>query len=186
MGVADAPYVPKPNRFPAGAVWLIGLGVVFLLSTTGIFQTLFGWSLVGFVLIGLAVWVFVQRMMDTPALPGMDGTVGSLPRVVRALWPSVWLFAVGVLLLLNEFNLVPWHRSWPLFIILAGVMGLLQRAAHNASSRSWAASGYGSPATAAAAPGSASAYSVVPSPDTPADGLSRTRKDDSDTHEGGL
>ncbi len=131
VGVVEPPFIPRTNRFPAGAVWLIGLGILFLLSTTGIFETLFGWSLVGFVLIGLAVWIFVKRMMDTGPTLGNDGSAGYLLRVVRALGPSVWIFATGVLLLLNEFDIVRWHRSWPLFIILAGVMALLQRAAYN-------------------------------------------------------
>ena len=128
---AEVPYVAPANRFPAGAVWLIGLGTIFLLSTTGIFHMVFGWSLVGFVLIGLAIWIFLRKMTDTG--PGLedDGSPGYSLRLVRALGPSVWLFAVGFLLLLDAFHVVPWHHSWPLFIILAGVMGLLQRAASN-------------------------------------------------------
>jgi hypothetical protein len=139
----DVPFLPPapgmpgsiapPSRFPAGAVWLIGLGVIFLLSTTGIFHMVFGWSLVGFVLIGLAVWVFLRRMLDSGASVANDHTAGYPLRVVRALGPSVWLFLIGVLLLLDAFQIVPWHRSWPLFIILAGVMALLQRAAWNSA-----------------------------------------------------
>jgi hypothetical protein len=161
-----APYAPVPempvippqrNRFPAGAVWLIGLGTLFLLSTTGIFETMLGWSLAGFVLIGLAVWVFVMRMTRTGPLMGDDGTPGYMLRVVRALWPAVWIGLTGVLLLLNEFDLVPWKRSWPLYIILAGVMTLLQRAALNAAAR---AMQFGVPPAGSIPVGSA--YSVVP------------------------
>ena len=169
MGVGEAPFVPRPSRFPAGAVWLIGLGTIFLLSTTGVFQTLFGWSLVGFVLIGLAVWIFIRRMMDTGAGLGNDGTAGYTQRVVRALWASVWLAAVGVLLLLNEFDVLRWHRSWPLLIILAGVMALLQRAASNAA---YAGAGYGGTVpvaggASASAAASGSSYSIVPSETQP-------------------
>ena len=180
MGVGEVPLAPRPSRFPAGAVWLIGLGTIFLLSTTGVFQILFGWTLVGFVLIGLAVWIFIRRMMDTGSGLGNDGSAGYSQRVVRALWGSIWLGAVGVLLLLNEFDVLTWHRSWPLFIILAGVMALLQRAASNAA---YAGVGYGGApvAAAAAARSSASAsasasgssYSIVPSEAQP------LRRDDS-------
>ena len=185
-GVADVPFVAKPSRFPAGAVWLIGLGIVFLLSTTGVFQTLFGWSLVGFVLIGLAVWIFLRRMMDRGAGLVNDGSAGYGLRVVRALWASVWLFAVGVLLLLNEFDIVQWHRSWPLFIILAGVMGLLQRAASSSAASSYAPASYGAPVGAsptATAP-AVSAYSIVPTTHEP---LARTEDErDTRSHEGDL
>ena len=44
-----------------------------------------------------------------------------------------WRSRDGVLLLLDAFHLIPWHRSWPVFIIVAGVMALLQRAAYNSA-----------------------------------------------------
>ena len=186
VGVADVPFAPKPSRFPVGAVWLIGLGTIFLLSTTGVFQTLFGWSLVGFVLIGLAVWIFLRRMMDTGAPFGNDGSAAYSLRVVRALWPSVWVFAVGVLLLLNEFDIVQWHRSWPLFIILAGVMGLLQRAASSSAASAYAANPYGAPvapqpaATAAAAGNPYSIVSTMREPLAPTEDERDTRSHEGD------
>jgi hypothetical protein len=137
MSGAEVPYVAPPSRFPAGAVWLIGLGTLFLLSTTGIFQVFFGWSLVGFVLIGLAVWIFLRRLLDTGATLTTFGASGTLPRVVRALGPSIWVFTLGVLLLLDAFRIVAWHRSWPVLVILAGVMALLQRAAYQAAAASY-------------------------------------------------
>ncbi len=159
-GVEPA-YVPKPNRFPAGAIWLIGLGMIFLLSTTGVFHTLFGWTLVGFVLIGLAIWIFLRKMMETGVSLASDGTVGYPLRVVRALNASVWLLTAGVLLLLNEYDVVPWRRSWPLFIILAGVMALLQRTAYNsAATAAYETAQVPSP-QAPAATGS-NPYSIVP------------------------
>jgi hypothetical protein len=167
VGIAEPVFIPKANRFPAGAVWLIGLGTLFLLSTTGIFHTLFGWSLIGFVLIGLSVWIFLRRMMDTGATLGNDGTAAYSLRVVRALGPSVWVFAVGVLLLLNEYEIVPWHRSWPLFIILAGVMALLQRAASNAAANALYVPMQTASSEASSAASAGNPYSIVPPAVTP-------------------
>ncbi len=178
----DPAYVPKANRFPAGAVWLIGLGTIFLLSTTGIFHTVFGWTLVGFVLIGLAVWVFVKKMMDTGSSLANDGTAGYPIRIVRSLCFSVWIFTVGVLLLANEYDVVPWRKSWPLFIILAGVMALLQRAAYNSAAHAAYEAAQVAP-SAAQAPSAGNPYSIVPSGAT----LSRTDEpQNSDKHEGAL
>ena len=123
----------RQNRFPAGAVWLIGLGLFFLLATTGIFQWFRPHLLVGFGLIGVAVWVFVRRMTETGLALTSDGTPLYSMRLLRALRGSVWIAAVGLLFLLDSFGLLGWHRSWPWLIILAGLMLLLQRTVQNAA-----------------------------------------------------
>jgi hypothetical protein len=123
-------FVPTSSRFPAGAVWLIGLGTIFLLTTTGIFNGIPGEALTGCVLLGIAVWIFLRRMMDSGAGFSNDGTPGYAYRVLRALRISIWLGSLGLLFLLDAFHIVTWHHSWPLLIILAGVMAILQRAAY--------------------------------------------------------
>lgn len=40
-----------------------------------------------------------------------------------------FLLLTGVLALLNEANILRWHKSWPLYLILWGVLKLAQRAA---------------------------------------------------------
>ena len=40
-----------------------------------------------------------------------------------------FLVLTGVLALLNEANILRWHKSWPLYLILFGVLKLAQRAA---------------------------------------------------------
>ena len=115
------------SRFPAGAVVLIALGTIFLLSTTGIFHGFPAAVVVGFALVGLGVWIFVRRMTEGGASLHNDGTPAYRFQVLRALRASVWLMLLGVLFLLNTFNILTWHRSWPFFIILAGVMALLER-----------------------------------------------------------
>lgn len=149
----------RQNRFPAGAVWLIGMGVFFLLATTGIFQWFRPHLLVGFGLIGVGVWVFVRRMTETGLALANDGTPLYSVRLLRALRGSVWIVAVGLLFLLNSFGLLGWHRSWPWLIILAGVMMLLQRTVQNAAT----AAAYGQePAMATASAPVETGTSVVP------------------------
>ncbi len=118
------------SRFPAGAVVLIALGSIFLLSTTGIFHGFPAAVVVGFALVGLAVWIFVRRMSEGGASLQSAGTPAYRFQVLRALRASVWLMLLGVLFLLNTFHILTWHRSWPLFIILAGVMALLERSTY--------------------------------------------------------
>lgn len=134
------PIVPEPqfiapprNRFPGGAIWLIGLGVVFLLSTTGIFNGFSGSALLGVALIALGIWSFTRRMLQTGISFTDDGTPGYQLRVLRALRVSVWLVLIGILSLLDALRLVTWHRSWPIFIIAAGVIALLDRTIYNSA-----------------------------------------------------
>jgi hypothetical protein len=128
---------PPINRFPAGAVILIGLGTIFLLTTTGIFSGFPGEALVGVVLIGIGAWVFIRRLTDggLPLAPGADqpGSPLYTLRILRALKWTVWLEAIGVLNLLDAFHLVTWHYTWPFLIILLGVAILIQRTAYQAA-----------------------------------------------------
>ena len=127
------PVLPPRNRFPAGAVWLIGLGMIFLLGTMGIFNAVPGSALVGVILLVLGVWIFLRRMLESGASLAFDGTSGYQLRLFRALRGSIWLIAFGVFALLLSFRLVSWYYSWPWLIIFLGVWLIVQRAAYNAA-----------------------------------------------------
>lgn len=130
----SAPHVPvasvfdsnQRNRFPAGAIWLIGLGTVFLLTTTGIFRGFRPDVLTGFALLGLAIWIFLRRLTGSGSI-AYDGSVGYRMRVFRASRAAAWIALFGILVLLNTFNILTFHHSWPFFIIFAGVMAILER-----------------------------------------------------------
>lgn len=136
-GPYAAPYSPQPgfdpnapyphNRFPAGAIWLIGLGAIFLIGNTGLFHGFPVHRLFPFFLIGLGVWLFVHRMTSTGATLADDGTAFYRIRLLTALRGSVWVVLVGVMFLLSSFNILSWGSSWPLFIIVAGVMILAEK-----------------------------------------------------------
>jgi Domain of unknown function (DUF5668)/B-box zinc finger len=119
------------NRFPAGAIWLIGLGCLFLIGNAGLFHTFPVHRLVPFFLIGLGVWLFVRRMTDTGSGIADDGTPGYQFRLFRALRGSVWVILIGVLFLLDSFDIVSWGHSWPIIIIVAGLMAIFQRVSYN-------------------------------------------------------
>ena len=127
------PLPPLQNRFPVGAIWLIGVGSFFLLGTTGIFHHVSPGIFVGLLLIAFGIWVFLRLMTETGQGLSSDGTPGYRFRLVRALKPSVWLILFGSLTLLNDLHILRWEYSWPWIIILAGVMMLLTRAAYNSA-----------------------------------------------------
>jgi len=123
-------FVPR-HRFPAGAVWLIGLGTFFLLANTGLFRGFRIHHFLPFLLIGIGVWLFVRCMTNSGGSLTDDGTPMYRFRVLRALRGSLWVTLVGVLFLLQDFHIMSWSRSWPLFIIASGVMIFIQRFAYD-------------------------------------------------------
>jgi hypothetical protein len=129
----DPNLAPTRNRFPVGALWLIGLGCLFLIGNSGFFHSFPVHRLVPFFLIGLGVWLFVRRMTDSGSGIADDGTPGYRFRLFRALRGSVWVTLIGILFLLDSFYILPWGRSWPIIIIVAGLMAIFQRISYNAA-----------------------------------------------------
>jgi Domain of unknown function (DUF5668)/B-box zinc finger len=115
------------TKVPAGAAILIGLGVIFLLHTAGLFE--FGldrfWPLI---LIFLGVWLFAKQW----------GLLGGTPtrcqcercRTRRLMGPAI-LVTLGVLFLLDSTSRVDFGRTWPALLLVIGVVKLMQS---NASS----------------------------------------------------
>ena len=112
---------PHPSKIPTAAVVLIGLGVLFLLQTAGLFE--FGWDRVWpFFLIGLGIWMFAVR----------EGWVGSR-RIAyyrtgrrRTMVGPVVLVTVGVLSLLESYDGPRWNRTWPVLLLAIGITKLLE------------------------------------------------------------
>ena len=115
------------TKVPAGAAILIGLGVLFLLHTAGLFQ--FGldrfWPLI---LIFLGVWLFAKHW-------GLVGGSFAVCRCERCrtnklMGPAI-LVTLGVLFLLDNVSRVGFGRTWPAILLVIGVVKLMQS---NASS----------------------------------------------------
>jgi hypothetical protein len=156
------------NRFPAGAIWLIGLGCLFLIGNSGLFHAFPVHRLVPFFLIGLGVWLFVRKMTDTGTGLADDGTPGYQYRLFRALRGSVWVTLIGVLFLLDTFDILSWGRSWPIIIIVAGLMAIFQRTSYQTVMTT--AYPYPAPPAAAPPPPASSGNSIVPSPQNDQEG----------------
>lgn len=114
------------TKIPVGAAVLIGLGVLFLLNTAGLFE--FGldrfWPLI---LIFLGVWLFAKHW-------GLIGGTAGCPcercRTRKLMGPAI-LVTLGVLFLLDNVSRVGFHRTWPAILLVIGVVKLVQS---NASS----------------------------------------------------
>ncbi|HEX4577117.1 MAG TPA: B-box zinc finger protein [Edaphobacter sp.] len=149
------------NRFPVGAIWLIGLGCLFLIGNSGWLHAFPVHRIVPFFLIGFGVWLFVRRMTDTGAGIADDGTPGYQYRLFRALRGSVWVTLIGVLFLLDTFDILSWGHSWPIIIIVAGLMAIFQKVSYNTAM--YAAYPYPAPPAPPPPPPSPPSTSIVPS-----------------------
>lgn len=149
------PSVPNYRRFPAGAIWLILLGVFFLVENTGFFHFIHRNLFMPILLIGLGVWVFVRKMTCSGHGLENDGTEFYRWRLGKAIRSSFFVILVGVIWLLDSLHILSWGHSWPLFLIGAGVMSLFRHTLNE----DYGYGGYG------AAPGPvASAPPVTPVP----------------------
>jgi hypothetical protein len=112
----------ESTKVPAGAAVLIGLGLLFLLHTIGIFE--FGldhfWPLI---LIFLGVWLFAKHW----GLIGGNSMVCRCERCrTNKLMGPAMLVTLGVLFLLDSVGRVGFGRTWPAILLVIGVVKLMQ------------------------------------------------------------
>jgi len=162
----DPTFAASQNRFPVGAIWLIALGLLFFFGSSGFFLRFPLQRLIPFFLIATGVWIFFRKMTNSGPSLADDGTSGYRIRLFRALRGAVWVILVGVLFLLDSFDILSWGRSWPLFIIVAGLMTFFERSVYN-SSASIPYSYPGPGSGPAAGPQSAPVSSMSITPATP-------------------
>jgi hypothetical protein len=125
--VPPYPDLPPQHRIPSGAIWLIALGVLFLVGNTPVFGFLHGRFLGPVMLIGIGVWIFVSKMTSTGHGIENDGTPLYHYRLTRAINSSIWVALVGFLWLLDALRILSWGHSWPLYMIVGGVMLFFKR-----------------------------------------------------------
>jgi hypothetical protein len=70
-------------------------------------------------------------------------------RTMRRLRGPILLLLVGVLALLNQANILSWGKSWPLFLIVAGLLVLAERAVLTSAVRGFQQPFPGQPGAAA-------------------------------------
>ncbi len=118
-GAAASYGVQQQPRIPTAAVILIALGCLFLLRTAGIFD--YDEDLIWpVVLIGLGVFILIRRK-SAPA-----NAVDRYGRPVRrSLTGSAVLITIGTLILIEHMHGPGFHRTWPLLLLVIGLVRLL-------------------------------------------------------------
>jgi hypothetical protein len=114
----------KMSNVPTGALVLIALGVLFLLGNLGLFEFhIFGRLVVPLFLIGLGVWTFVRRfgMTGQPAA----GCTCANCRAAGLMGPAL-LVTVGGLWLLSAVHVVSFGHTWPVLLLVIGLIKVLQ------------------------------------------------------------
>jgi hypothetical protein len=111
-------------KIPTAAIVLIGLGVLFLLQTIGVFEFNSD-CLFPIFLSGLRHWLFAKRWVWF----GSNTRSADRAYRMRGLAGPVVLVTVGVLSLVEAFNGPGWHRTWPVLLLAIGITKLLERQA---------------------------------------------------------
>ncbi len=142
-GVPDLALASR--RFPTGAAWLIGLGILFLLGNLLPSWRIDGRWFVPVLFAGIALWIGGQRLAamrdrqkHATAIPG-DRVTDNIAGLVLG---PILLLTVAVLLGLQNASVLPLRHSWPALLIIWGGLLLLERS--RSLGRSSAAEGAGS------------------------------------------
>ena len=117
----------ETSKIPAGAVVLIGLGVLFLLHTMDVLE-FSGEIFIGLLLILLAGWIFAKRW----GVVHSSTVTCTCPRCrIRGLMGPAILFIIGGILLLDSRDVhgMAWERTWPAILLVIGVIKLMQSTA---------------------------------------------------------
>jgi Domain of unknown function (DUF5668) len=122
----------RPGAVMAGAI-LMALGAAMLLDRTGIVQIGAGQILPPLVLIGLGVMIVLDKggfvAGRRSARPDGERTYHVRRRGDSG--SGIWLIGIGAWMLVSKLHLfgLSFHTSWPLFIVLSGVMLVIRGAA---------------------------------------------------------
>ncbi|MES2393746.1 MAG: hypothetical protein V4555_19060 [Acidobacteriota bacterium] len=130
---AENPYTAAPvmplatptSRFPIGALWLIGLGVLVLAKTLTPDWGLSGEWIVSAVLAGLAVWIFMRRLSYMGGATALhEDNAPQLACIVRG---PVLLLTLAVMFALQAADVIRLGRTWPILLIVFGAVVVMER-----------------------------------------------------------
>ena len=113
------------GKVPVGAVVLIGLGVLFLLHTMGFMEYGFErfWPLI---LIFLGGWMFYRNYERSRRICSCGRCS------TRWLMGPAMVLTTGILFLFHTTNIADLDRTWPAWILVVGIVKLLQSSASSA------------------------------------------------------
>jgi hypothetical protein len=120
------------SKVPVGAVVLIIIGALFLMHNAGFFRMWWLGHLWPVVLIGLGVWMFLRRSGRVASPTGQNGANYSCACArcrYRAYTGPAVLVTLGVLFLLDQFTRAGFGETWPILLIIIGVVVFVQRTA---------------------------------------------------------
>ena len=115
------------SKIPVGAIVLIGLGFLFLMQNMGIWFLSFHrlWPLL---LIVMGGWLFAKRW-------GLLGQVSEYDcdrcRARGMVGPAL-MVTLGLLFLFEQTDVISFHRTWPLLLVVIGLVKVLQSNASTA------------------------------------------------------
>jgi len=110
------------SRIPAGAIVLIGLGIIFMLHNLGFWFLGFGrlWPLI---LIFIGAWLFARRM---GLLGPKDASCACDRCRAHCLMGPAVLVTLGILFLLDQQTGIHFGRTWPLLLVVIGLIKVFQ------------------------------------------------------------
>jgi hypothetical protein len=114
----------KISNVPTGAIVLIALGVIFLLGNLGLFEFhTFNRMWFPLLLVGLGVWIFLRRFGMAGEPPA--GCSCANCRAAGLMGPAI-LVTLGGLLLISAVHVVSFGRTWPILLLVIGLIKVLQ------------------------------------------------------------
>jgi hypothetical protein len=119
----------KPGAVAAGLI-LLALGTAMLLDTTGTVDIRFGRMIAPLVLIAIGSTMVLDR---SAVVAGYRGACvvpmgRRLHRRRGGATSGLWLIGVGAWMLVAQNHLfgLSFHNSWPLFIVLGGIISVMR------------------------------------------------------------
>lgn len=134
------------TKMPVGAIVLIVLGGLLLLNTALNFDANYIWPLF---LIGIGFWMFARRWGIIPSQ--VRGCQCDRCKS-RGITGPVIMMTAGVLWLLDELARIDWGHSWPVLLIVIGLMKVWQGNASSVGHTTWTSPQPGAPANPTTTP----------------------------------
>jgi hypothetical protein len=115
----------RPGAIGAGVILLI-VGAAMFLDTTGAVDIRFGRMIAPLVLITIGASMVLGRSACVMGHRACTVEGDTRPRLRRRGGPTsgIWLIGIGAWMLVSQNHVfgLTYHNSWPLFIVLSGIM----------------------------------------------------------------